>query len=121
MEHADGVGLANHLVGGGVFGWNVLHRHRGAVITAVITVLATALVTALVTTVSNTVKRIDRFERAANRRQHAERQHIDLEEMHRVQIILVPLDHSALGHGGVFHRYQLVQGAARNHEAPNML
>lgn len=60
-------------------------------------------------------------EAAADRAEHAEGQDIDLEQAHGVQVILVPLDDGAFGHGGVFHRHQRVQRLLANHEATGVL
>ena len=61
------------------------------------------------------------IEGAADARQHAECQEIDLEHPKRVEIVLVPLDHGAIRHGGVLDRHQLAQRAPRDHEAADML
>ncbi len=50
-----------------------------------------------------------RSKAAADRGEHAQRQHVDLEQAQLIEIVLVPLDHRALGHGGVFDRHQLAQ------------
>ena len=60
-------------------------------------------------------------EAATQRRQHAEREHVDLHQADRVEVVLVPLDHGAIGHGGVLHRHQLVEPAARDDEAADVL
>jgi len=54
LEHPDGIGAANHVVRLFVFLWNVVHLEA----------LAAPLG--------------DEIERASDRRQHAEREHIDL-------------------------------------------
>ena len=41
--------------------------------------------------------------------EHAEAQHIDLEQAELVEIVLVPLDHGAVGHRGVFDGHELVE------------
>ena len=38
-----------------------------------------------------------------------------------MQIVLVPLDHRALGHGGILDRHQFVQCPARNDKAADVL
>ncbi len=53
--------------------------------------------------------------------EHAQRQHVDLHQAQRVDVVLVPLDHRAFRHGGVLHRHQAVEPAARNDEAADML
>ena len=61
------------------------------------------------------------LEGLADAGEHAQRQHVDLEHVQGVEIVLVPLDHGALGHGRVLDRDQLAQGALRDHEAADML
>ena len=97
LEHADGVGVADHVVGRIVARRNVLQPQRRA------TALAGQL------------------QRAAQRRQHAQRQHVDLQQLERVQVVLVPLHHAAVGHGGVLDRHQARELAARDHEAARVL
>ena len=53
--------------------------------------------------------------------QHAQGQHINLQNTQRVQIILVPLHKGAVWHGGIANGHQFVQRAARNDKAANML
>jgi hypothetical protein len=91
LEHAHGVGALDHSVDCRVLGRNVLHAQAA------------------------------KIQRAADRGQHAEREHIHLEQPERLEIVLVPLDHSALGHGRVLHRHQLGERAARDDEAADML
>ena len=42
-------------------------------------------------------------------RQHAECQHIDLENAQRIEIVLVPFDHGAVFHRGILDRHDLVE------------
>ena len=93
LEHADGVGVADHVVGRIVAWWDVLQPQRRAATLA------------------------GQLQRAAQRRQHAQRQHVDLQQLERVQVVLVPLHHAAVGHGGVLDRHQARELAARDHEA----
>ena len=67
LEHTHRVGGADHVVGSFIFPGDVLHTLR-----------ATALA--------------HQIQAAANGAEHAQGQHIDLEQAHRVQIVLVPLD-----------------------------
>ncbi len=60
-------------------------------------------------------------EGAAHAAQHAEPQHVDLHEPQRVDVVLVPLDHLPVGHGGRLHRHQPVERLAAQHEAARML
>ena len=60
-------------------------------------------------------------ERAADGGEHAERQAIDLEQAHRVEVVLVPLDDRAVGHRGVLDRHHALEQAARDDEAADVL
>ena len=77
---ADRIGLANHLVGLGIFRLDVLHFESFAALLG------------------------DDIECAANRGQHAEREHVDLQEAERFEVVLVPLNSAAVRHRRVFHR-----------------
>ena len=55
----------------------------------------------------------EQVERLADRGQHAEREHVDLEQAQRFQVVLVPLDDGAVGHRRVLDRHQL-RAAARS-------
>ena len=57
----------------------------------------------------------------AQRRQHAECEHVDFQKTQCFEIVLVPLDDRALRHSRVLDRHQLVQRAVGNHEAADML
>ena len=63
----------------------------------------------------------DQVEAFANGGQHAQRQAIDFEDAQLVEIVLVPLDHRAAFHGGVFDRHQLAQRALGHHHAADVL
>ena len=97
LEHADGVGAADHPVGLGVFGGNVLQLERLAAPAG------------------------GEVERAAYDCQHAQREDVDLQQAQRVEVVLVPLHHAAVGHRGVLDRHQARQLAARDDEAAWML
>ncbi|MNN25813.1 hypothetical protein D3C81_1393020 [compost metagenome] len=64
---------------------------------------------------------LQQVEAAAQGAEHAQGQHIDLEQPDHVQVVLVPLDHGAVLHRGVFHRHQLIQRLLRNDEAAGVL
>ena len=64
---------------------------------------------------------MNELERAADDREHAEREHVDLEEPQRFEVVLVPLDDAALGHRGVLHRNELGERPARDDETPDVL
>ncbi|RMT87764.1 hypothetical protein ALP39_200243 [Pseudomonas marginalis pv. marginalis] len=61
------------------------------------------------------------IEAAADRTEHAQGEDIHLEQAHGIQIVLVPLNDGALGHGRVFHRHQGVQRVFGNHETAGVL
>ncbi len=91
LENADRVGAADHIVGRGVFGRNRGQRPVDSVMLG------------------------DQIEGLVNGRQHAEGEAIHLENAERVEIVLVPLDDGAVGHGGVLdgHRWAPVPRAGR--------
>ena len=64
---------------------------------------------------------LQQVEGAAQAGQHAERQHIDLEDADRVEVVLVPLDHLALGHRRLDDRHDLVEPVLGDDEAADML
>ena len=64
---------------------------------------------------------VEKIKALAQRRQHAERQHVDLEETERVEIVLVPFDHRALVHRRVHHRRDFVEPVAGDDEAAAVL
>ena len=64
---------------------------------------------------------LQKVEPAAQTAQHAERQHVDLHQTDGVDIVLVPFDESALGHGGVSDRDGIVEPFAGEHEAADVL
>ena len=97
LKHAHRVGLAHHVVGGRVFGRNVLHAQGHA------------------TPPAHQVKA------AVNSAEHAQRQHIHFQQTHRIQVVLVPLNDAALRHGRVFHRHEAGQRPLGEHKAPHML
>ena len=97
LEHAHGVGGADHVVGGGVIGRDVLQAQKPA------------------------APLPDQRKAAADGAEHAQRQHIDLEQAHGVEVVLVPLDDAALGHGGVFYRHQAGELALCQHKTTHML
>jgi error-prone DNA polymerase len=97
LEHADRIGALQHAVGGGVLGGDVLQAADARLVAA------------------------DQDQGLADRREHAQGEDVDLEQAEGLDVLLVPLDYRALGHGGVLHRYQLRDGAARDHEAADML
>ena len=65
--------------------------------------------------------RLQEIEAAPQAGQHAERQHIDLEQAERFQIVLVPFDDGALLHRRILDRHDLVEPRAGDDEAADML
>ena len=97
LEDADGVGLADHVVGFFIFCRNILHPEW------------------------NAAPGGNQIQRAADRRQHAQREHVNLHQPNRFKIVLVPLDDAALRHGGVFDGHDTAQLVARDDKAADML
>ena len=88
LKNTDRVGALQHGVGGLVLGRNIIHAKGQSA------------------ALRNQVKG------AAHGGEHAQRQHVNLEQAERIKIILVPLDDRPVRHGGVLHRHQLGQRAA---------
>ncbi len=97
LEHADRIGVAQHVVDRRILG-----RHGGEVQVAA-------------------VMAADQLEPLAQAGEHAERQHVDLEDPQRVEVVLVPFDDGAVLHRRVLDRHQLVEPAAGDDEAADML
>ena len=97
LEHADGIGAAQHVVDFGIFGRDGGQRQRLAVVA------------------------VDEIDRLADAGEHAERQHIDLEHAERIDVVLVPFDIGAVLHGGIEDRHGLIEPLARQHETADML
>ena len=103
LEHAHRVGFANHVEGLRVLfrnGVQLDRREQGGLAASPL---------------------VDQFHAAPNRRQHAQRQHIDLEQAHGVQVVLVPLDDAAVFHAGGLNRHQPRELALREHKATHVL
>ena len=64
---------------------------------------------------------LDQVEGAGDAAQHAKAQHIDLHQAERIDILLVPFQHRAVGHGGIVQRHDLVEPALHHHETAGML
>ena len=71
--------------------------------------------------VADAVVPLQQLERAADAGEHAQPQHIHLDEPQRLQIILVPLDHRAVFHGGVLDGNDLAQRLAGDDEPARVL
>ena len=65
--------------------------------------------------------RLQQIEAAPQAGQHAERQHIDLEQAERFEIVLLPFDDGALLHRRVLDRHHFVEPRAGDDEAADML
>ncbi len=65
--------------------------------------------------------RLRELECLAQTGEHAKAKHIDLEDAERVEIVLVPFDEGAVGHRAIADRHHLVEPAARDDEAADML
>ena len=96
LEHADRVGALDHAIDRRVL---VLHGEIAG----------------------HPVMRLQELEGAPQAGQHAEAQHVDLEDAERIEIVLVPFDDGAILHGGVLDRHHLVEPAAGDDEAADML
>ena len=97
LEHADRIGLLDHPVDGRVLGGDVLHPERTAAAVP------------------------DELQCAPDGREHAEGEHVDLEQADRVEVVLVPLDDRAFRHGRVLDRHEARNLAAPDHEAAHVL
>ncbi|MDR9160943.1 hypothetical protein FEP45_06023 [Burkholderia multivorans] len=102
LEHADRVGAADHVVGVVVVARNVVEPER----------LPVRLQAA---------PRGDHVECAMQRRQHPEREHVDLQQAERFEIVLVPLDHAPPVHRGILDRHEPRELAAADHETARVL
>ena len=64
---------------------------------------------------------LEQIEAPPDRREHPERQAIDLEDAQCVQVILVPLDDGAAGHAGILDRHDFAQRQPGQNHAADML
>ena len=97
LEDADAVGHTEHVVDGRVFG-----RQGGQ-------------------RVVQPMVLFEQVEGLADAGEHAERQHVDLEDAEAVDIVLVPADDGAVFHGGVLDRDQFVEPPLGDDEAADVL
>jgi hypothetical protein len=97
LEDAKRVGPAQHVVDGRVLG-----RQRGERVVGLMV-------------------RLQQRERLADAGQHAEREHVDLQDAKRVDIVLVPADDGAVLHRRVLDGDQFVKPAFGDDEAAHML
>jgi hypothetical protein len=97
LEHADGVGVADHVEHLLVVVGNIVHFHHRA------------------------PPAIHVIEPAANGAQHAEREHVDLEHAHGFEVVLFPLDDGAVFHRRLLDGHQPRELGVREHEAADVL
>ena len=71
--------------------------------------------------VADAVVRFQQLEGAPDAGEHAESQHIHLDEPQRLEIVLVPFDHRAVLHGGVLDGNDLAQRPAGDDEPAGVL
>ena len=104
LKHPQTVAPAEHVVGrppGGVV-LVILHRDGGQFQRAV-------------------VMRLDQIKAFGDTGEHAKGEDIDLEDLQRVDVVLVPFDETALGHGAVADRHDLGQRAFGEDETADVL
>ncbi len=101
LEHADRVGARQHRVDFRRVRRAVFRDARQRKITAVMG--------------------FEKIEPTAQAAQHAERAHVDLHQADGVDVVLVPFDEGALGHGGVGDRHRVVEPAAGEDETADVL
>ena len=97
LEHADRVGALDHRIDLRLLRRNGRQRQALAVML------------------------VEKLEALAQRGQHAERQHVDLQKAERVEIVLVPFDRRALLHRRVHDRRDFVEPVAGDDEAAAVL
>ena len=97
LEHAQAVGAAEHVVDRRVLARHFRERHLEPLVL------------------------FEQLEGFADAGEHAERQHVDLQEAQRRDIVLVPLDEGAVLHCRIADGHRLDQGSAHQHEAADML
>ena len=61
------------------------------------------------------------FQRILKHRHHAQAQEIDFHDPHVLTVVLVPLGHAAIGHGGIFQGHDGIQLSLTNDHASGML
>jgi len=71
--------------------------------------------------VAGVLVRFQQIEGFADAGQHPEAKHIDLEDLQRVDVVLVPFDAGARLHRRILDRAQLVQPALGDDETADML
>ncbi|MNS31082.1 hypothetical protein D3C72_631260 [compost metagenome] len=97
LEDADGMAPAQHVVDGRIGRLEIMHFH-----------LEPGMLP-------------QQVEGLADAGQHAERQHIDLHQPQGVDVVLVPFDEGAVGHGRIADGDQFVQSVLGQDEAADVL
>ena len=97
LKHANAVGLAEHVIDGGVLG-----RQRGELVVGVVVHL----------------QEVEGFSDAG---EHAEGEDIDFEDAKAFDVVLVPADDSAVFHRGVLDGDKLIKATFGHDEAADML
>ena len=64
---------------------------------------------------------VDQIQRLPHAGQHPQPEHIDLQNPERVDVVLVPFDEGTVVHRRIADRHDLVEAAARDDEAADML
>ena len=64
---------------------------------------------------------LQQVEAFADAGQHTQGQHIDLQDAEFINVILVPFDETAIGHGGISDRHGVMQRTFGQDETANML
>ncbi len=64
---------------------------------------------------------LEKIKGPMNSAQHAQRKTIHLKQPDSVDVVLIPLDYRAIGHGGVFNRHEITKRLLRDHKASRML
>jgi hypothetical protein len=109
LEHPHRIAGRDHVVGGRVFRGDVLDPEgAGDAVGTDTHAMAGASLG-------------DELQRAPDGAQHAQRQHVHLEQAQGIEVVLVPLDDGAVGHGRVLHRHQAREPIACDHEAAGVL
>ncbi len=97
LEDADGVRVADHLVGRLVF-----RRHRREV-------------------AFHPLVLCQKVEAPPHAAEHAEAEHVDFHELESVDVVLVPLDDLPVLHRGRLDRHEVVKAILGEHEAARVL
>ena len=97
LKHANRIRPAQHIVNNRVFLWHRFQRQARATLLC------------------------DQIKAFADAGQHPQRQNIHLQEAQRINIVLVPFNHRAPFHRGVFNRAHLIQPPLGDDKAADML